>query len=256
MLWPRPKWVTLDALARLVRMENLGALPQVLAPTAGWQPHDQDHAADGRVPAECARLHWLDRRGQLDIDVASALTVLCRASVEYYGWITTGADTIGVLAGAIGREALLAVGRDGWVSVRSIRPEDLAMMLVAQAPDVPAGQGKPVRVRRPDALAFDDGRRRSHGGVAVQPVSIEVRRLMRTAALPRTGGGELHVAVRDSVGRRVSGKDPIGYVDTTAGRYVTVTDTVGGEAELMIAPAGQRDLMRRLNEAHRALTGQ
>jgi hypothetical protein len=246
--------VPLDTLARLIRIENIGALPEVLLPTAEWQPQHEDRALDGQVRDECARLGWLDHRRRLNVDAASALTVACRASTEIYGWITVDQTTIGVLAGTLGKQALLAVRREAWVSVCSIRPKDLATMAIAQTPDIPAGQGKPTRIRRSDALAFDDGRHRTHGGVATRPVPMEVRRLMHVAGLPQTGAGEFHVAVRDSLGRRVSSVDPVGYVDTASGRYVTLTSTVDGEAELLLAPTGQRDLVARLHQAHHSLT--
>lgn len=254
MLWPRPERVALDTLARLVRIENIGTLPEVLLPTAGWQPQDEGRALDGQVRDECDRLGWLDHSGQLDVDVASALRVLCRASAEVHGWITTAKTTIGVLAAAAGRQALLVVRRGAWVSLCSIRSANLALMAVAQTPDVPAGQGQPIRVRRSEALAFDGGRPRAHGGVAVRPVPAEVRKLARIAALPRTGAGEFHVAARDSIGRRMSSTDPVAYVDTTAGRYVTLTSSVDGETELLLAPTSHHDLVARLRQAHHSLT--
>jgi hypothetical protein len=179
--------------------------------------------------------------------------VVCRASTEVYGWITVDRTTIGVLAGTLGKQALLAVRREAWVSVRSIRPKDLATMVIAQTPDVPAGQGKPVRVRRSDALAFDGGRQRAHGGMATRPVPLEVRRVIQVAGLPQTGAGEFHVSVRDSMGRRVSNIDPVGYVDTTAGRYATLTSTGDGETELLLAPTSHHDLIARLHQAHHSL---
>ena len=58
------------------------------------------------------RLGLLDNRGRLDVEVAASLAVLCRAGAEFYGWINEGDKTKGVLAAAIGREAVLAI-RDG-----------------------------------------------------------------------------------------------------------------------------------------------
>ncbi|NRN68095.1 hypothetical protein GC106_53360 [Kibdelosporangium sp. 4NS15] len=246
--------MALDSLARLVRIEDIGTVPEVLLPSAGWQPRHEDHALDRQVRDECARLNWLDHRGQLDVDVASALRVVCRATTEFYGWITAGQTTTGVLAGRLGRQALLAVRRETSVSLCSIRSDNLATMVVAQTPDVPAGQGKPARVQRSDALAFDGGRPRPHGGLTVKPVPPDVRRLIQVAMLPRTGGGEFHVAVRDSMGRRVSSVDNVSYVDTAAGRYATLTSTVDGDTELLLIPTDQRDLVARLHETHHSLT--
>ncbi|MBP2331017.1 hypothetical protein JOF56_011402 [Kibdelosporangium banguiense] len=238
--------MSLDTLARLVRIENIGALPEVLLPAAGWQPQSEDGALDAKARDECVQLGWLDHRGRLDDEVVSALRVLCRASAEIRGWITVCETTIGVLAAAARRQALLAVRREAWVSVCSIRSAKLAAMAVAQTPDVPAGQGKPIRVRRSDALAFDSGLSR---GLTVRPVPLEVRQLTRIAELPRTGAGEFHVATRDSMGRRISNVDPVGYVDTAVGRYVTLTSTVDDDTELLLAPTSQHDLTARLQHA-------
>jgi hypothetical protein len=246
--------VALDTLTRLVRAENIGELPEVLAPVEGWRPQVEDQAMDRRLREECTRLGWLDQRGRLDVDVAAALAVLCRPSVEFAGWITVGDSTAGVIAAATGRSALLAVGLDGWVSLRSVGSASLPRMVVAQTPDVGVGRGEPFRVRRADVLAFDGGQRRSHGGVAVHPVPLEVRRLHEIAALARTGAGEFRVAVRDGVGRRQITSDTVSYVDTVVGRYVTLARTVDGEVEMFIAPADHGALIARLLDARRSLT--
>lgn len=251
MLWPRPRRVPLDVLARLV---NIGELPEVLAPVSGWQPQADERALDGRLREECTQLGWLDQRGRLDVDVAAALTVLCRPSIEFAGWITVGETTAGVVAAAIGRSALVAVEQGSWVSIRSVGSQNLARVLVAQTPNVGAGRGEPVRVRRSEVQAFDDGHRRRHGGVAVHPVSLEVRRLHHIAALARTGAGEFRVAIRDGVGRRHVTPNPVSYIDTTVGRYVTLTDVMDGDVEMFIGPADHRTLVARLQDAHRSLT--
>ncbi|ONI79297.1 hypothetical protein ALI144C_26080 [Actinosynnema sp. ALI-1.44] len=246
--------MALDTLTRVVRIEKIGELPEVLLAAAGWQPEADDRALDGHARGECARLGWLDHRGNLDVDVASALRVLCMASTEVYGWITADRTTTAVLACSTRRQALLAIRHDPWVSLRSIKPGALTRTAVALAPNVPAGEGKPIHVRRSDALAFDGGHPRAHGGVAVRPVPLEVRRLTRIAGLQRTGAGEFHVAIRDSIGRRLSSADPIGYVDTAAGRYVTVVETVDGEAAMLLAPTSHRDLVTRLEKALASLS--
>nr|CTQ96524.1 hypothetical protein [Kibdelosporangium sp. MJ126-NF4] len=233
----------------MVRIENIGSLPEVLLAPVGWRPEVDDRALDDQARDECTRLKWLDHRGRLDVDVASVLRLLCKASTEVYGWITVGRTTTGVLACSNGHQALLCIRHEPWVSLCSIRPEELANTVVAQAPIIPAGQGKPIQVRRSDALAFDGGRPRAHGGLAVRPVPVEVRRLLRIAGVERTGAGEFHVVKRDSLGRRLSDVDPIGYVDTATGRYVAVTSTVEGETEMLLAPTSHHDLVARLNKA-------
>jgi hypothetical protein len=107
-----PVSVDMGTLARMMRRAELGELHVVLEPEAVWRPRTAEHEADDAAWGACARLGWLDRRGELDVEVAAALRVLCRAGVEFYGWIDDGECTRGVLCAAIGRKAMLAV-RDG-----------------------------------------------------------------------------------------------------------------------------------------------
>jgi hypothetical protein len=123
--------------------------------------------------------------------------------------------TSAVLAGAIGKEALLAVRQpDDTVRLTRIPSSRLAERLVAQTPDVPAAAGVPVVVARSELHAA--GRVRG---------SAAVRRLL---ALPTIGAGELYVGRCD---------DPISYVDTVGGRVVVtalVPDAVRvGAADLV-----------------------
>ena len=163
---------------------------------------------------EFMRLGLLDNRGRVDVEVAASLAVLCRAGAEFYGWINEGDKTKGVLAGAIGREAMLAVRDGDMVTVTQIRPETLPMALVSQTPDVAPSRGEAVNVLRSDMLASAGGRQRTAAGVGMRPAPPEVRIVQQIMAQPTTGGGELYVAVRDRVGRRKSVPDPLRYADT------------------------------------------
>jgi len=251
VVWAKPERVPLDLLARLVRIFGLGELPRVLAPVVGWRPAEDERRLDSAIREECGRRGWLDGRGRLDIDVETALRVLCRPGRECYGWINDGRVTRGVLAASVGRNAMLAIGDADSVSLRHVSANALAARLVAQAPDVPPGAGAAVTVRRSEVLAHAAGTRRS-GTVRVRPPSADVRWAAATAAAPTTGSGELWVAARDRGGRRRE-VNPVSYVDTKAGRYLVATKDVGGDTEVLLAPATARGLAARLNEAHRLL---
>lgn len=256
MVLPAPVSVEVATLARVVRRAGLGELHVVLAPTAAWRPHAVEQAADDAAREACARLGWLDRRGELDVEVVAALRVLCQAGVEYYGWIDDGQRTRGVLCAASGREALLAVrsGDTAWLT--QVRLSALADVLAAQTPDVPAGRGQAFRAVRAEVAATSpkDGRAITATGTGRLLASTEARRIRRLTELPTVGGGELRVAVRDHLGRRRVAPQALHYVDTAQGRYLTLSEIAGGEAYVLTIPATRADLTARLREQQRRLT--
>jgi hypothetical protein len=252
MVLPGPARLSVDALTWLLESEGIGELHRVLAPTAVWRPTDEMDA--GRIAArtEISGFGWYDRRSRLDVEVAAALTVLCRATTEFYGWINHGEATIGVLAGAIGGQALLAV-RDGErVWLKPTGWPRLAAALISQTADVPAGRGQPLTVARSDVLGAVRGQRLTEAAVQVTRATVAVQRVRQIMALPTTGGGELYAAVRDGLGRYTI-SPPVSYADTTDGRYVTIT-TGTQHQQVLVAPATRADLVARLTELHRSLT--
>jgi EspG family len=252
---PKPLSLPAEALARLVALENLGELHVTLKPLAMWRPKQVEHELETRARGEFARMGLFDRRGRLEIELVASLTVLCRPGVEFYGWINQGDQTRGVLAGAIGREAILAIRDGDLVSLRQIRPESLPEALVAQVPDVRPGRGEAFNVLQSEALASVGGRQRTEAGVGTRMASPEVRLAQKIAELPTTGGGQLYVAVRDGLGRRRATEQPLRYADTEHGRWLNhMTALSDGDHRILIAPAAHRDLVARLQEMFRSLS--
>jgi hypothetical protein len=251
----KPLKLHVEALARLVRMENLGELHVTLKPQAVWRRKSDQDLLEVEARKEFMRLGLLDNRGRVDVEVAASLAVLTRAGAEFYGWINEGDNTKGVLAGAIGREAVLAIRDGATVTVTQIRPETLPMALVSQTPDVRPSRGEAVNVLRSEMLATVGGRQRTAAGVGMRPAPPEVRILQQIIAQPTTGGGELYVAVRDRMGRRRPVPDPLRYADTENGRWLNQTTTTrDGEQRILVAPATRADLAARLQDMHRQLS--
>jgi hypothetical protein len=71
--------------------------------------------------------------------------------------------------------------------------------------------------------------------------------------MPRTGGGEFRIGIRDEVGRCYVTPSALSYVDTIAGRYITLSNVMADDVEMFVAPAGPDDLVARLQAAHRGL---
>jgi EspG family len=251
---PEPAKVPASLLGWLVADANLGELHKALAPEARWLPSAGHDALRRQGQELLTELGWRDRRGKLDREVAGSLAVLCRPRVEFYGWIARDGDTIGVLAGAIGREAVLAVRQpDLAIWLTSVHSAKLAERLVAQTPDVPAGRGKPFTVSPTEVRATrGDGRQRTLVGVGVRRAAPEVQLARRLATLPTTGHGELSVARRDEVGRRRRARQPLRYTDTSDGRFAMLF--TAGKDEVRVEPARRDDLVRHLNLMDQALS--
>lgn len=250
MVLPGPARLSVHALTWLLETEQIGEPHPVLAPAAVWHPPADDDELHAMPRNEIAALGWYDRRKRLEIEVAAALAMVCRAESEFFGWITGDRSTIGVLAAGLGRHGLLAV-RDGdsvWLNHTGCNV--LAETLVAQTADVPAGPGRPVTVSRAEVVGSVGGQRITEAAVRVGPADVAVRRVRQLVALPTTGTGELYAAARDGVGRyRVS--EPVHYADTHPGRYVNLTM----ERDLiLVGPASRADLVARLKDRRRSLS--
>ena len=244
-----------ETLARLVVLEQIGELHVTLKPMAVWRRRRDQEELDRSIRAELAAGGAFDERGRVEAELAASLAVLTRPAIECYGWIDRGDRTVGVLAGAIGREAVLAV-RDGeTVQLSQIRPESLAEALVGQTADVRPGKGDAVAFLQSEALASVGGRRETAAGVGTMPASREIRLAQRIAELPTTGGGELSVAVRDGLGRRRISEQALRYADTANGRWLNLmTPLPDGDNRILVAPASGRDLVARLGEMRQALS--
>ncbi|CAM3880432.1 ESX secretion-associated protein EspG [Kibdelosporangium persicum] len=249
---PGPARLSLDALARLVRAEQIGELPDVLAPPAVWQPSADEDAAEDRAKAEIARLGWRDRRGRLEPEVAASLAVLCRATAEFSGWIGGGT---GVLAAASGRVAVLAVATGQQVTLKRAPRKRLPEALVAQLPDVPPGQGTAVSVPLEEMRQAAKWRGQEEGVVTARPLPRgDLRQALHVSELPVLDSGELWVAVRDGLGRRRRIPYPLCYADTESGRYFTVaTVSDNGDVWVLVAPAAPAALVAKLRELHQSL---
>jgi hypothetical protein len=251
-----PLTMPAEVLTRLVQMENLGDLHVTLRPLAKWRPKAFQEQLETQVRKEFIRMGLLDNRGRVEVELAASLAVLCRPGAEFYGWVNEGDKTRGVLAGAIGREAILAIRDADMVTINQIRPESLPEVLVAQTAEVNPARGDSYTILRSDALATVGGRHRSEAGVGMRPSPPEVRAVKKIMSQPTTGGGELYVAVRDRMSRRRAIPYPLRYADTETGRWLNhMTDAPGGEHRVLVAPATRTDLVRRLQEMHRSLLG-
>lgn len=255
MVLRAPARVPADLLAWLVIEHQLGELHKTLLPEARWYPRAEHDVLCGQGRELLFMQGWRDRRGNLEREVAASLTVLCRPVEEFYGWIHRDGNTVGVLTGRIGTEAVLAIRRpDATVWLSQINSTKLTARLVAQTPDVPASPITPFTVSPDEVRATNrSGRERTPAGVGVRRASVDVRRAQRLATVPVSGYGELSTARRDQWGHRHRAEQPLRYADSVDGRIVTSVSTVDGQTQLRVEPAGRETLVRLLTQTHHAL---
>lgn len=263
--------LSLDTLATVWQRENLGELHNVLVDVPVWRDDDAARGALNDATGELAQRGLLAGR-DLHPDLRSALELLARPGSEYYGWISyKEADkdvNIAVLVAAIGNEAILVV-RDGQtVHLGPSRAEGMAETLLGHLPSVPAARGRSVNLPEAELRQLVADRMHAAPG-ASKPLPAEAfdifprasmaedaRDLVTAMDQPRTGGGELYVAGRVRSGERRRCDNPVVYVDTLHGRWMTqLSSGRPGERWIVSAPASRQLLMSKLNEMRNNVLG-
>ena len=238
MVLARPVRLSVGAVARMLHLLRLGQPQIVIQPTATWDEPDADSDADSAVWEEFVTAGLADRPGRLVTEAMDALTVLGQASIEYFGWLSTGSGQAGgVLAAALGQHAVYVVRRRDRLRLATIAATGLVETFVGSLPEASPARTDAVSIRTDDLNGVDDRR-----DVAV------VRAL---SARPATGLGELYVAARDQRGRYRMSEEPVRYRDTAAGRVMVI---VSGD-HLSIAPGTDVVLTERLRQVYEELGG-
>jgi hypothetical protein len=231
--------VPVSALAALTERERVGQLHVTLRPQALWLSDEDKAAADKQVEQALTEAGLIDGSGRTAVDFLDWLPLLTTASLEYYGWMTSGDETLGVLAAARGLQGVVAVRAGDWVRVKAVDRQGLAEALVAELPAVGAGGGNPRSVRVATLAAAGTGDRR------MDPVVSDLVSLVQR---PVSGSGELYAGRRDEVGRYSRVEQPVHYADTDWGRYYTYTTGTGDDAEVHVGPAAPAVLAGILRE--------
>jgi hypothetical protein len=263
--------LSLETLATVWQRENLGELHNVLVDVPVWRDDDAARGALNDATGELAQRGLLAGR-DLHPDLRSALELLARPGTEYYGWISYKEGdqdvNIAVLVAAIGNEAILVV-RDGQtVHLGPSRAEGMAETLLGHLPSVPAARGRSVNLPEAELRQLVADRMHAAPG-ASKPLPAEAfdifprasmaedaRDLVTAMDQPRTGGGELYVAGRVRSGERRRCDNPVVYVDTLHGRWMTqLSSGRPGERWIVSAPASRQLLMSKLNEMRNNVLG-
>lgn len=214
----------------------------ILATAPTWYDEDTTRALDRHALGELERNRLL-RRGRPDADLDDTIGALVRPDREHYGWITTTVDgqpfRYGVLAIAAYQEAVLVVRNyeTDTTVLATIRPRELTSQFLAQLPVLPPASGQPVSTPYQDFLAATEPAGDGFTGFA-HTQSPDVHAINAVLNQPRTGGGNLYTAGRAGhLGTRRRGQQPVNYLDTTTGRWLTQLDTTTNGMIATLRPA-------------------
>lgn len=263
--------LSLETLTTVWQRENLGELHNVLVDVPVWRDEEAERQALADATGE------LDRRGllagrDLHPDLRETLRVAARPGMECYGWIAYADGerdvNIAVLVAAVGQDAALVVRDGDQVHLGPARSDGMAETLVGHLPAVPAARGRSVNLPEAEVRQLVADRMHAAPG-AMRPLPAEAfdifprasmaedaRDLLTALDQPRTGGGELYVAARTRGGERRRCENPLIYVDTQHGRWMTqLSGGAVGERWIVSAPAGRQLLLAKLNEMRNNVLG-
>ncbi|HEV7652130.1 MAG TPA: ESX secretion-associated protein EspG [Actinophytocola sp.] len=239
------------ALAGLLRRENLGDPHAIFAGGERYVSPRVAGAAEALLREELAGA-GLGGRDALH-DFLDTLSLVQRASAEFYGWVSSGDEDTALLVAATGRRAVAVVRNGDRVRFEPADPDRPAEGLVYRLPDVRAGAGDSVSVldtefrargnREPGSIMRRSGSGRSDGA----------RRLDALLKEPRAGGAKLYAAVRDRAGVRTRAAEWLTVLDLAGGRWVVYPTLGRGERAVNAVPATPQLLAAKLDELGRTI---
>jgi hypothetical protein len=254
----RPVRFSVGAVARMLRLHELGSPQLVIQPVATWEESDHDSDSDAAAWAEFARAGLVDRPGRLAGEVVDVLAVLGQASVEYFGWLSTDSGhTGGVLVATGGQHAVYVVRRRDRLRLASIATSGLVEAFVDSLSGPAPARIDAVNIRTGDLHSVDNlhGVDLSTATGELLPAfpsgARDVAAVRALLARPVTGLGELYVAARDQRGRYRVSEQPVRYRDTAAGRVMII---VSGD-HISIAPGTNAVLTERLRRVYQEVAG-
>lgn len=180
------------------------------------------------------------------------LAVVQRASVEFYGWVTTASGSYSLLLAGAGRSAVAVVRAGERVAFESADPQRLAEHLVQRLPDVPPARGDSISV-----LAADLGASRGREGTVMRRTADArpegARRLDALLKAPRVGTAKLYAARRDRHGVRQRSPEWLTVLDLHEGRWAVYTTRGRGERAVNAVAGSPQLIVGKLRELYRSV---
>jgi hypothetical protein len=233
-------------LISLIRNKNLGDPHPIFAGGERYvSPRYADEAE--RLLRDELTEDGLGRRDALD-EFVDALTLVQRASSEYYGWMSSGEQRYATLVAGSGRRAVAVMRAGDRVTVERADADRLVEELVYRLPDVRTGAGESISV-----LAETFGARQA-GAVLRHSKSArpeDARRLDALVREPRLGGAKLYAARRDQNGDRHRSREQLTLLDLTVGRWLVYPTLGRGERAINAMPGSPQLIATKLTELRR-----
>jgi hypothetical protein len=151
---------------------------------------------------------------------------------------------------AAGRHGVLVVREPEVLRFELIRPEALVRTAVGVLPRCKAGRGTPITFTRPGTQPGlrDDQSLAVTVRVSGPAAGAAERAAQEILRRPRHGGGVLVACGRDSGGRERTAPT-LGWIDTDAGRYLTMSGTdQRGDTRTTFTPADESRLAHKVAE--------
>ncbi|MGB3441838.1 MAG: ESX secretion-associated protein EspG [Actinophytocola sp.] len=234
-------------LLSLMQKENLGEPHAVFA--GGERYVSPRFSAEAeRVVRQELDAAGLGGRREFD-EFVDLVNVVQRATVEYYGWVTTTDEAYSVLVASYGRSAVLVVRSGERVRFERCDLDRMIETLVWRLPDTGVAHGEPFSVRHTD---FHAPRGRAEGSVmrrssAARPEAA--RRLDALLKAQRFAVAKLYAAKRDVNGVRHRSDRWLTVLDQADGRWaLSVSQMTRGERWISAAPGTHQYIAGKMLE--------
>lgn len=217
-------------------------------------------ATTRRAGDELGRAGLFDTRRGVHPDLVHTFRALARPNIDLYGTMAhqQHPEPFSVVAAAEGGSAVLAVLDATTLALHPIRPDSLAEAVLGLLPPMQPAQGQSLSVPA-SAVEGAGGRHATEGEefsvfAGQGRTDPSVARLRQLIAQPRTSGAQIHVAVRDQLGRRHRSEFPVHVIDVDSGRwFLHRRRNTAGDVWITAAPATTAAVANTLSDTCRVL---
>ncbi|MFC0434920.1 ESX secretion-associated protein EspG [Kutzneria buriramensis] len=234
--------------------EALFVLPDTAEP-------DRLIASTRRAGDELGRAGLFDARRGVHPDLVHTFRALARPDIDLYGTIAHQhhPEPMSIVAAAESGSAVLAVLDATTLTLHPIRPDSVADAVLGLLPPTQPAHGQSLSVPA-SAVQGAAGRHASEdeefsvfaGQGRTDP---SVARLRQLVAQPRSSAAQIHVAVRDQLGRRRRSEFPVHVIDVDSGRwFLHRRRNTAGDVWITAAPATTAAVAKTLADVCRVLT--
>lgn len=243
--------ISVSPLFSLLQKENLGEPHTIFAGGERYFSPRFAAQAERVVQQELADAGLGEKRDYSEfVDMVS---VVQRATAEFYGWAIGVEDDYGMLVASLGRQAVCVVRTGDTVRFERCEVERMIELLVGRLPDVAVGQGDSISVSHAD---FHASQSRAVGSVMRRAAASRpegARRLDALLQVQRLFVTKIYAAKRDSSGNRQRSERWVTILDTVDGRWALAVGQSRREKWITASPGTSSLISDRLVELARSV---